>query len=1284
MAWRSRSSPYYRPGHVQLGQQRPAETFGRCPAALVDKLSVNGLLPDEATERQGNCGIDAFARSFTAQMGKGPSGAGQTGCARNRRNLQRAPDKVALLRRVGVSWLEANASEVIWPGMTVAKLCSTVSGWSFQEYVAKMRQDKEWVDTAFLHALGRAHGANVLIFQAHSDEALVGEDMMEDPGDESDAPMMVPIALVNDHHFWGVVECLDDIAVAPVDKGEFAVFQSRVGLGLCPDSGGQTAPRSKAGLGLCPDSSGHTASRSQAGLGRSPDSSGHAASRSQAGLGLCPDSSGHTAQDHAGGLEDGEQPDLAFPPASAAPTDDHIAVELELCVALARWEPWSTPSAELVQAMERVQRVRGVAPATVDMATTCLRRAEAITEMAYEEAHFEHMPESYRYQRLARMRLRGCPQWGRRARGRNHLTSRYMSVCAGMQSVAVLSQTLDEGNCARHNKAHGPGNAHCRGMAGLSANMVYNWRVLWWSLPLVQRREHVLHFFVSSLHAHRASGMPDERWRVQYTFLGMNVCRDAFIALAGFGSSTLQAARGQSLEGKVSWSSRAERGMHGGMLGNTNKPAAYLGARQWLEWYAESHAECSPMDGRAYLPAGRKAFYYAHYRKDILERHGVTEADAKDARAYALASSRSKRRRLVGAQAGGSSADAGAYVPASCRMADVPLAELNTFLRAWRIECPWLIVCKSVSMFTRCSVCEYLRLLIDQTPRDQEALRSALQARLGDHYEFQAAQRLAHGRLEELCAQSGGAKWLMLIDKMDQSKTVCPTVWSQLATKLFQDQEKRLITGLIGSMWFGTTHTAHHVRTVFNDCSHGSEMQSSAILLNLHEVAKREGHLPQEFHIGADNTPKETKNQYTFWFLIWMLCALEGTPLTVISVVFLMVGHTHNKLDRLFSRISVALRGKDYFTVEGMLRQVRETLRYTLLHSSHLAQVWRWKALAEGDMPGGTRRMHNLAPAHAFRFSLDNGIWMQWKQWTTDEAWSQPVQLLSRPEAVLLGQWRPAEESMEFPSGGQPILDWAGRLEAWCESQPAGSEYLGLRREFAWLRAAIHHTLPGTYAPGTQVDDILRDLRALPHTRPGACAPSSQCREFPQDIIAQLYPGADVPNLPHDALVRIDGVTHTAVGNVVRSNVLAPGSYIIMAAPHGTKAHGQELPIVVGQVVDTSSKKGVLVVAWYLPQLARMENFRGGQKKQIVDVFGPWMPVDEIAVEALRKCCLPDAIVQVQSVLEANFNLTADLSLPYDVLDAMRARHSIDLTGFNLSMTRRGNMYRSYVLMRGV
>ena len=85
------------------------------------------------------------------------------------------------------------------------------------------------------------------------------------------------------------------------------------------------------------------------------------------------------------------------------------------------------------------------------------------------------------------------------------------------------------------------------------------------------------------------------------------------------------------------------------------------------------------MDGRTYFPAGRKVFYYYHYRKDILERHGVTEVDATHTSAYALASRRSKRLRAAGTTAGGNSDDAGTYAPASRLMADIPLADCTTF-----------------------------------------------------------------------------------------------------------------------------------------------------------------------------------------------------------------------------------------------------------------------------------------------------------------------------------------------------------------------------------------------------------------------------------------------------------------------------------------------------------------------------------------------------------------------------------------------------------------------------
>ena len=54
-----------------------------------------------------------------------------------------------------------------------------------------------------------------------------------------------------------------------------------------------------------------------------------------------------------------------------------------------------------------------------------------------------------------------------------------------------------------------------------------------------------------------------------------------------------------------------------------------------------------------------------------------------------------------------------------------------------------------------------------------------------------------------------------------------------------------------------------------------------------------------------------------------------------------------------------------------------------------------------------------------------------------------------------------------------------------------------------------------------------------------------------------------------------------------------------------------------------------------------------------------------------------------QSFREANFELTDDQTLPHDALDALRAQRLINLSGFNMSMTRRGNIYRSSVLMRG-
>ncbi len=71
-----------------------------------------------------------------------------------------------------------------------------------------------------------------------------------------------------------------------------------------------------------------------------------------------------------------------------------------------------------------------------------------------------------------------------------------------------------------------------------------------------------------------------------------------------------------------------ERGAHGLLSGSHAKPPAYLGARQCLEQYAATHAEWSPKEAKAYLPAGQYIYmYYHHYRAELMDRHGLSEED---------------------------------------------------------------------------------------------------------------------------------------------------------------------------------------------------------------------------------------------------------------------------------------------------------------------------------------------------------------------------------------------------------------------------------------------------------------------------------------------------------------------------------------------------------------------------------------------------------------------------------------------------------------------------------
>ena len=236
------------------------------------------------------------------------------------------------------------------------------------------------------------------------------------------------------------------------------------------------------------------------------------------------------------------------------------------------------------------------------------------------------------------------------------------------------------------------------------------------------------------------------------------------------------------------------------------------------------------------------------------------------------------------------------------------------------------------------------------------------------------------------------------------------------------------------------------------------------------------------------------------------------------------------------------LAGRDYFTFLGVFQQLLYSLSYCTVKSNHLSQVWAWKGLMEHPC---TRGMRNLDPVHAFRFERSGSIYVQRKQWCTDEAWCKPILRVPAEQMSALALFRPACHDMAFLTGGQPILDWINRFEVWCAPQPVG-KHKELQSEFTWLRGIVHHTVPGEYNPGTKVDSLLADLRGLPRQRHDGPMPRNA---FPMDTITQLLLGADIAPIPAENLLKIDGITHTKDNRMVRSDTIISRQFLVGQGP---------------------------------------------------------------------------------------------------------------------------------------
>ena len=362
------------------------------------------------------------------------------------------------------------------------------------------------------------------------------------------------------------------------------------------------------------------------------------------------------------------------------------------------------------------------------------------------------------------------------------------------------------------------------------------------------------------------------------------------------------------------------------------------------------------------------------------------------------------------------------------------MAGLKYFLKVWRTELPWIKRRPTAGPFTHCGLCDYLKWTMARC--SDKGGREKLASILGEHFQFQAAQRVAMSQIfresEEHPEDLVAVAW----DKMDQAKTIVPRVVA-LANTQFMKGGARLVVSLVGVL-APCLFKQPLVYTILEDQVHGGDMVASLMLDVLEEAVGIKGQLPRRFFIQADNTVKETKNTIALFAAAWLLIQLKGTRLTCIEFGYLVVGHTHGLIDAMFAYISKALAGRDFYSVEEMVAILQNTMKNPPFWK-HLRDIYSFKDAQPHSL--SSKRVKGISQPNNVRIFWGSGgnLLVQSRHWLTSESWGEALVLLDQTEVIQVGQL--------FPEIVEPAWDESFLTKSEAFFQKLEDLFLGLRSE---------------------------------------------------------------------------------------------------------------------------------------------------------------------------------------------------------------------------------------------
>ena len=538
-------------------------------------------------------------------------------------------------------------------------------------------------------------------------------------------------------------------------------------------------------------------------------------------------------------------------------------------------------------------------------------------------------------------------------------------LCAKL-SLPVIAKSLGP-PCHRHGKPHS-----CLDYFRKHPTIVLKWRKMWYSLPKEDREERLRKMFADARQKCLDEGEDEDCFRMQFQVFGAQLCRDAFIRVTSIHADSLQRARKASM----GWVATSVAGVW-----RERRAVAYLDSRAWLLDYAYTHADSSPLNSNLWLPHARKYVFWTAYWQEK-------------------------------SQAGKEPSE---------------IANLKYFLKMWRTELPWIKIRPTSGPFTHCGLCDFLKMMIASAA--DKVLKDNLNLRLGEHFQFQGAQRVAMSNIFRESETDPDEILAFSWDKMDQAKTVVPRIVA-LANTQFMKGAPRLVVSLVGVLAPGLSQRPL-VYTILEDQVHGADMIASLMVDVVQEAVAVRGVIPRRLFFQADNTVKETKNTIFLFAAAWLLIHLKGTRLQTIECGYLVVGHTHDLVDAMFAYISKALVGKSFLSLPEMMGALEKTMVRPPIWK-HLRDVYSFKGSQPEEV--SSRRVKGVSqPNHVRLFwSQDSkAVMVQSKHWLTSREWSEPLVLLEPAQVSQISfLWPGLVQPVWDPSFQSSALTWFEKLRA--------------------------------------------------------------------------------------------------------------------------------------------------------------------------------------------------------------------------------------------------------------